>query len=518
MTHQGRFQSGPFVGAKIHRRADARESHLWFNAVKSVERPKHQAQEETVIMSTLIGRLAPIARLLGYALVFLVPPLVVGGVAAARTWSKMGYNQPPAFAERSALPAHDPTRRTAVIIMSNIATELTDFLGPYEVLTTSGAFNVYGVAPEAKLVNLGQGLDVMPHFSFEEYNRVVGANPDLIVIPFMSNINTPENGPTTQWIRDHFGPTTTLLSICGGALNLAETGLLDGRPATTYWDLFPTYTGKYPKVQWVKGQRFVDSGNIVTSAGITNGIPTTLYVLRKLVGEAVAQETGRKLGYPFMQFLDNPTFQLGRDPLEWMFLNTAYGVKRANMGVVLFDGVGEIDLTAIMDTYTRSGTTVTYTVAPTRRLVRSKHGLYFVPRYDFTTAPAFSRIVVPGGPSDLKDRQVEQWAAGRQGHSLEYLYTDTAPRPFAFDATIMAMAQHDGPIFATTVAARQLEYPADHLPLAPGGWPLSLLLLPLALGVVSVAVVRWGGRTFKARLHLAPAPTYEVRPPESVTM
>jgi AraC family transcriptional regulator, transcriptional activator FtrA len=237
--------------------------------------------EETVIMRTsLIARLAPIARALGYVLAFLIPPLVFAGVMAARTWPKLGYNQPQPYTERPALPAHDPGKHIAVIIMSNIATELTDFLGPYEVLMISGALNVYGVAPEAKLVNLGQGLDVMPHFSFEEYNRVVGANPDLIVTPFMSNINTPENGPTTQWIRDHFGPTTTLLSICGGALNLAETGLLDGRPVTTYWDLYPNYTNKYPNVKWMLGQRFVDSGNVVTSAGITNGISATLYVLR----------------------------------------------------------------------------------------------------------------------------------------------------------------------------------------------------------------------------------------------
>ena len=231
-------------------------------------------------------------------------------------------------------------------------------------------------------------------------------------------------------------------------------------------------------------------------------------MLRKLAGEAAARETGRKLGYPFMPFLDQPAFQLGRDPLELMFLNTAYGTRRADLGVVLFDGLGEIDLTAVMDTYTRGGTTVTYTVAPTRRLIRSKHGLYFVPRYDFSTAPAFSRVVVPGSPSDLKDRQVEQWTRGKQGSGLEYLYADTAnPRPFAFDATLTAMAEHDGPVFATTVAARQLEYPSQHLPLAPAGWPLGLLLLPLALGAASVGAVWWGGRALKTRVVLAPSPT-----------
>ncbi len=441
--------------------------------------------------TSLIARLAPVARVFGYILAFLIPPLVLGGIMIARTWPKMGYNPPPSFAERPALPAPDPTKRTAVIIMSNIATELTDFLGPFEVLTTSGAFNVYGVAPEAKLVNLGQGLDVMPHFSFEEYNHVVGKNPDLIVIPFMSNINTPENGPTTQWIRDHFGPTTTLLSICAGSLNLAETGLLDGRPATTYWDMFSQSTRRYPQVNWVQGQRYVDSGNIVTSAGITNGIPTTLYVVRKLVGADVAQATADKLNYPFMQFLDNPAFHLDRDPLEWTILNMAYGTQRTNMGVVLFDGIGELDLTAVIDAYTRSGATINYTVASTRRLIRSQHGLFFVPRYDFNTAPAFTRIVVPGAPADLNDGQVERWAREQQGRSLEYLYPTATPRPFAFDAALLAMAHYDGVTFATTVAARQLEYPSDHLPLPPGGWPIGLTALPLALGGASVTAVGW---------------------------
>jgi hypothetical protein len=127
-----------------------------------------------------------IGRGLAYFLAaFLVPLLVGAGGAGARIYSMFtGDPTPPPYdGPLPAPPAHDPDRPTAVVIAANSGTEGTDFLAPYEVLATSGAFNLYAVASERRLTHLfsgaqtQRGVDFVPHYSFAEYDRTIGATP-----------------------------------------------------------------------------------------------------------------------------------------------------------------------------------------------------------------------------------------------------------------------------------------------------------------------------------------------------
>ena len=62
-------------------------------------------------------------------------------------------------------PRHDPDKPTAVVLLSNQGSEVTDVLAPYEVFSESGAFNVYAAAPEWVAVTLSGGLDILPQLS-----------------------------------------------------------------------------------------------------------------------------------------------------------------------------------------------------------------------------------------------------------------------------------------------------------------------------------------------------------------
>jgi len=97
----------------------------------------------------------------------------------------------------------------------------------------------YAVAPERRITHLFpggtlmRGVDFVPQYLFAQYDTIIGSDPDLIVIPFMPCKQAPEYQTILKWIRAHAGPRTILLSICAGAGNLADMGLLDGRSATT---------------------------------------------------------------------------------------------------------------------------------------------------------------------------------------------------------------------------------------------------------------------------------------------
>ncbi len=79
------------------------------------------------------------------------------------------------------------------------------------------------------------------------------------------------------------------MSVCNGALILAETGLLDGLTATTYHNAIPELEKAFPKTKVVSDQRFVDNGKFITTAGLSSGIDGALHIVEKLKGKSKAQ-------------------------------------------------------------------------------------------------------------------------------------------------------------------------------------------------------------------------------------
>ena len=88
------------------------------------------------------------------------------------------------------------------------------------------------------------------------------------------------------------------LSICSGVFILAAAGLLDGRRATTHW----RYTGDlrrlYPSIDVDEDVLYVDSGNVITSAGSAAGIDACLHLVRRDFGAKVANMVARRLVMP----------------------------------------------------------------------------------------------------------------------------------------------------------------------------------------------------------------------------
>jgi hypothetical protein len=107
-------------------------------------------------MSTksLAEKLLLLARIVVYLLAFVVPPVLVSVVGVKAAESDR-YEGPPAAArvqaeELPAPPRHDPDKPTAVVLLSNKGSEVADVLATYEVLSESGAFNVYAALPNGR--------------------------------------------------------------------------------------------------------------------------------------------------------------------------------------------------------------------------------------------------------------------------------------------------------------------------------------------------------------------------------
>ncbi|MEV7519905.1 helix-turn-helix domain-containing protein [Streptomyces sp. NPDC091371] len=107
-------------------------------------------------------------------------------------------------------------------------------------------------------------------------------------------------------------PGTRLVSICTGSYVLAAAGLLDGRPATTHWNLAPEFRRAYPRVLLDEEVLFVDDGDILTSAGVSSGVDLCLHMIRRDHGAAVTNRAARICVVPpwrdggQAQYIDRP--------------------------------------------------------------------------------------------------------------------------------------------------------------------------------------------------------------------
>ncbi|MCX4767029.1 helix-turn-helix domain-containing protein [Streptomyces sp. NBC_01275] len=112
-------------------------------------------------------------------------------------------------------------------------------------------------------------------------------------------------------------PDARIVSICTAAFVLAAAGLLDGRRATTHWNVADRFRRMYPRVELDADVLFVDDGRVLTSAGAASGIDVCLHLVRKDHGGELANKVARRCVVPPFrdggqaQYIEQPVPEAG---------------------------------------------------------------------------------------------------------------------------------------------------------------------------------------------------------------
>ncbi|MEV5879042.1 helix-turn-helix domain-containing protein [Streptomyces sp. NPDC052101] len=93
-------------------------------------------------------------------------------------------------------------------------------------------------------------------------------------------------------------PDARIVSICTAAFVLAEAGLLDGRRATTHWQVAERFRRRFPRVDLDPDVLFVADGRMLTSAGAASGIDICLHIVRADHGSELANSVARRCVVP----------------------------------------------------------------------------------------------------------------------------------------------------------------------------------------------------------------------------
>lgn len=433
-----------------------------------------------------------VLRLLAGVVAVALLPGLTAAVLAPATFAAQYAPGPDRLVPAVAPPAHDPTRPTAVVVLDAGGTEVSDVLAPYETLAVTGRFNVYTVAATRRPVPLTGGLDLVPDLTFDELTaRTGGGAADLVVAPALREEGRPSTAPVTEFLRAQSGGDALLLSVCNGAGVLASAGLLDGRTATAHWIRVGAYERAHPQVRWVRGQRVVDDGDVVTTAGITSGIDGTLHVIERLAGPVVAAHAAAAIGW--RHYRADPPVTVGAgvpDPVA--IVNAGFRVDPSTIGVVLEAGVGEIELASVFDAHGGHALAAhTVALSVDGGPVRSRHGLTFLPRADVAgAAPYLDRLLVPGaGPAARRDVAPVVGAP-----TPEFLHGGGG---FAYDGALTDLAATTD-VATARWTAKVMELPTDGVVMAGPAWPwaptailVALLVVPASIVVLAVRWWQW---------------------------
>lgn len=177
-----------------------------------------------------------------------------------------------------------------------------------------------------------------PHLSVDDID-----NTDLVIIPSIANVHKTieKNRALLDWIMMQYKKGAGIASVCTGAFFLAETGLLDGRSATTHWGFVDQFTQMYPAVNLKPERLITDEGNLYCAGALGAGIDLSLYLVEKFCGREIAiqcaksliHDTGRSSQAPYrvFRFQKNHSDEEIRITQEWIEANFS---KEINVGLI----------------------------------------------------------------------------------------------------------------------------------------------------------------------------------------
>ncbi|MBK8899702.1 MAG: DJ-1/PfpI family protein [Anaerolineaceae bacterium] len=209
------------------------------------------------------------------------PPF--GGI----NWSRVnGNGSAPAAAAGAA--------KTVALVMYQGLT-VFDLVGPLELMTALSRlrpeFQPVVVSEKVAPITSDSGLTFMPNKTFAEV-----PNPQVLIVPGggTPTLRAMSDPAIRRYIKTADKGSQFTTSVCTGALLLASVGLLQGREATTHWGYvgyLPPYGARYRQERWVQ------SGKIINSAGVSAGIDMALHLIAQLTDEETARQVQLAIHY-----------------------------------------------------------------------------------------------------------------------------------------------------------------------------------------------------------------------------
>lgn len=275
-------------------------------------------------------------------------------------------------------PGHE--RPLIAIVGSNRGTELSDLLVPFGILSRDPGLQVEAVAANdgvlATFTDMGApGPRLRMQATIASFDAQHPQGADVVVVPALAS-----EASLVDWLRQQAAKGATLVSICNGALVVAQTGLFAGRSATAHWSTEDERHRRYPAVHWVRDRRYVADGGWISTTGVSAAVPASLALIEAIDGRPEAERIAQDLGVSdWSPRHDTNAYKPHLSGTAWPLAAVAYTNRwfhhRDAIRIHADEGVDEVSLALTLDAYASTGRSLAFVDTGTATAVTTRHGL-----------------------------------------------------------------------------------------------------------------------------------------------
>jgi len=206
-------------------------------------------------------------------------------------------------------------KRKQVVIVTISGSMLVLFAGPADVFSNTnkilgelgiaGGYDVVVAAATAdKKMDTGTGMSIVCQHVAMDFKTSI----DTLII---AGTDTREESQSAlkdfyNWLSGRNERNTRrIASVCGGAFSLAKAGILNGKKATTHWQIAEKLNREYPAVTVNSDLMYTKDGNVYTSAGGSSGIDLSLAMVEEDYGRDIAGRVAKRIVF----YLNRPGCQ-----------------------------------------------------------------------------------------------------------------------------------------------------------------------------------------------------------------
>lgn len=170
--------------------------------------------------------------------------------------------------------------------------ETLDAFGPAEIFGHQKDMELHYCSLSGGPVRSGQGLTVS-----SEPADLIAAGDVLLVPGGMGTRKLVHDAAFVKRLKTLAEACSWVLTVCTGSALLAQTGLLDGRRATTNKYAFDWVVSCRPQVFWQKKARWCMEDKYYTSSGVSAGMDMAFGFLADRFGRPTAEQGARAIEY-----------------------------------------------------------------------------------------------------------------------------------------------------------------------------------------------------------------------------
>lgn len=122
---------------------------------------------------------------------------------------------------------------------------------------------------------------------------------EVVIIPPMNTDQEAidsllvQNRKFVDWIKEKYDQKAEIISLCTGAYFLAESGILNGMPATSHWGAMEDLQKRYPLIDFKPDHVVTHSKAIITGGGGFSSLNALLYFIEKNSSKEISVELSK---------------------------------------------------------------------------------------------------------------------------------------------------------------------------------------------------------------------------------